>query len=202
MRSLNFVMLMLILSLSGALSAGQLDEIVGLCEDCHGPDGVSAHSDVPTIAGQSATFISKTLKTFQVWGRPCVKSAYRYGDTSRSRTDMCKIAEGLTSDEIKALGEHYGNRTFVPAAQAFDADLAARGAALHQEHCEGCHEQGGTSPGRGPRLAGQWTPYLKSALTFVPTGEHLVPPAMESVITGLSDGDIDALMNYFASQQN
>ena len=202
MRPVQFIVLLLALGLSAVPAAGQTDELVALCEDCHGIDGVSVHSDVPTIAGQSASFLSKSLKTFQIWGRPCIKSSFRHGDTSRPKTDMCQIAEGLTGEEIKALGEHFSARTFVPTAQPFEAELVARGAGLHQEHCETCHEQGGTVSGRGPRLAGQWVPYLKIALKFVPTGEHLVPPAMESVIAGLSEQDIDALMNYFASQQN
>ncbi len=35
----------------------------------------------------------------------------------------------------------------------------------------------------------------------MPTGEHLVPPAMESAVEDLGQGDIDALLNYYASQQ-
>ena len=72
---------------------------------------------------------------------------------------------------------------------------------MHEEHCEQCHEQGGTVADLGPRLAGQWLPYLRTSLKFVPTGEHLVPPAMESVVTGLGLDDIDAILQYYASQQ-
>lgn len=194
--------LLLVLGLGGPARGAAFDELVAQCESCHGPDGVSAHADVPTISGQSESFITKTLKTFQVWGRPCVKSAYRHGDTSRPRTDMCQVAEGLTGEDIQTLAAHYAALPFVPAAQAFDTELAAAGAALHEQHCETCHHQGGRDTARGPRLAGQWLPYLKSSLKFVPTGEHLVPPAMESVVTDLDPAEIDAILNYFASQQN
>jgi len=115
---------------------------------------------------------------------------------------MCQIAEGLTSEDIATVGMHFSAQTFVPAEQPFDTELATRGAALHQERCESCHEKGGTEATRAPRIAGQWLPYLRTALKFVPTGEHLVPPAMESVIAGLSEQDLDALMDYYASQQN
>jgi cytochrome c553 len=88
------------------------------------------------------------------------------------------------------------------AKQAFDPALAAEGATLQQEQCESCHEQGGVVAGRGPRLAGQWMPYLKSSLKFVPTGEHLVPPAMEKKVAGETDTEINAILNFYASQQD
>lgn len=202
MRLLKDTALALALWSLAGVAAADPNELIAMCEDCHGPNGVSAHSDVPTIAGQSSAYISKTLKSFQIWGRPCIKSTYRHGDTSRPRTDMCKIAEGLTGEDIAALGAHFSTQTFRPAQQPFDAGLTTRGAALHEERCDGCHQEGGAKTDRTPRIAGQWMPYLKTTLKFVPTGEHLVPPAMESVIAGLSEQDIDALMHYYASQQN
>jgi sulfide dehydrogenase cytochrome subunit len=202
MNPIKTLVLATAFAISGAAAAADLAGLLAQCQDCHGPGGNSIHEDVPTIAGQNAAFIDKTLRSYQVWGRPCIKSAYRHGDTTRPRTDMCQIAEGLTGEEIKAAAEHFAAQPFKPAAQAFDAALAARGEALHAEHCELCHEQGGTRADRGPRLAGQWLPYLRKSLNFVPTGEHLVPPAMESVITDLSPEDIDALMNYYASRQD
>jgi len=116
---------------------------------------------------------------------------------------MCKITAGLTLEDMTALGEHYAGLPFVPAQQEFDAALAETGAALHQDNCESCHQQGGKGlGGRGPRLAGQWTPYLKATLKFVPTGEHLVPHVMEKTITDFSDQEITALLNFYASQQD
>ncbi|MBT8059955.1 MAG: c-type cytochrome [Gammaproteobacteria bacterium] len=172
------------------------------CDSCHGPGGVSAHADVPTIAGQTPEFLLKTLNGFRRWDRPCLKSDWRSGDTSRPRTDMCQIAEGLSDEEMEALAAHYGALEFVPAQQEFDEEQAAIGAALHAEHCDSCHPDGGRSGGRGPRLAGQWVPYLKTSLKYVPTGEHLVPSTMERRVMDFSAEQIDALMNFYASQQD
>ena len=202
MKLLSVVTMTIMMAASGTVIGADIDELSAQCEDCHGPGGVSAHEDVPTIAGQSAPFIGKTLRSFQVWGRPCIKSSYRHGDTSRPATDMCQVAEGLTTEDMNGLAARFSAQPFRAASQAFDAALATRGQALHQEHCESCHESGGTGTDHAPRLAGQWTPFLRKALKFVPTGEHLVPPAMESVITDLGPDDIDALMNYYASQQD
>jgi sulfide dehydrogenase cytochrome subunit len=202
MRPRSYAILTLLFALAAPPAYADIDEVVGHCEDCHGPGGISEHSDVPTIAGQHVKFLEKTLRTYQVWGRPCIKSNYRHGDTSRPKTDMCKIAEALTGEDRKALSAHFSALPFQAAQQEFDANLAARGATLHDERCEQCHEKGGSVADRGPRLAGQWLPYLKTSLKFVPTGEHLVPPAMESAIAGLSGEDIDAILNFYASQQD
>jgi sulfide dehydrogenase cytochrome subunit len=202
MRPRIHAILVLICALSGTTAHAQIDTLVAQCEGCHGPQGVSAHSDVPTIAGQSAKFLEKTLRTYQVWGRPCIKSAYRHGDTTRPKTDMCQVAEGLTGENSKAISAHFAAQPFQAATQEFDADLATRGKALHEDRCEQCHEQGGSVADRGPRLAGQWLPYLRTSLKYVPTGEHLVPPPMESVVAGLDQQEIEAILNYYASQQD
>ncbi len=146
-------------------------------------------------------YIQDSLESYQVWGRPCIKSLYRHGDTSRPKTDMCKIADGLSTEDIAALSAHYSALPFVPAKQEFDASEISSGAALHEENCENCHKQGGSVAGRGPRLAGQWAPYLKAQLSLVPTGEHLVPGSMERAITKFSDEELSALINFYASQQ-
>jgi sulfide dehydrogenase cytochrome subunit len=202
MKPYCYAVLLLMVALSGPAAHADINEIVAQCEGCHGPGGVSEHSDVPTIAGQSAKYLEKTLRTYQVWGRPCIKSTYRYGDTTRPKTDMCQVAEGLTGEESKAISAHFSAQPFRAAVQEVDADLAVRGAGLHAERCEQCHEKGGTAADRGPRLAGQWVPYLRTSLKFVPTGEHLVPPAMESVVAGLGQEDIEAILLYYASQQD
>lgn len=202
MNRLQISMLALFLGVTGTSTASDLGELTAQCDSCHGPQGASTHSDMPIIGGQGEKYIADTLESFQDWGRPCIKSTYRYGDTSRPKTDMCKISGGLSAEDMTALSMHYRALPFVPAKQEFDATLAAAGATLHEERCESCHSQGGQVAGTGPRLAGQWVPYLKSALKFVPTGEHMVPGSMERKLASLTDEELDALLNFYASQQD
>lgn len=201
MNYINISMLALALCLPGAALAVDIEALTAECESCHGADGVSSHSDVPSIGGQSKDYLDDSLHSYQVWGRPCIKSLYRQGDTSRPKTDMCKIASGLSDEDIEALSSLYSEKPFVAAKQEFDPEKVAAGAALHEKYCESCHDNGGSQAGRGPRLAGQWTPYLKATLKFVPTGEHLVPPMMERKIGDFSDEELNALMDFYASQQ-
>jgi len=197
------VLLTLMLGAPGLALTGDLEELIAQCDSCHGPRGASTFSDMPIIGGQSPRYISDSLESFQDWGRPCVKSRYRYGDTSRPKTDMCKITAGLSNEDFAALTAYYSALPFVPAQQEFDAAQVEAGAALQAKHCESCHQQGGAGlEGRGPRLAGQWTPYLKATLKYVPTGEHLVPHAMETLLTDLTAEDLDAILSFYASQQN
>ncbi len=196
------IILALLIGLSTGAAAAEIGDLVALCEDCHGPGGASTDSDVPIIGGQDANYLDKTLRSFQIWGRPCIHSEFRHGDTTRPKTDMCEIAGGLTGEEVRALAEHFAALPFRPAKQPFEPPLVAVGAALHEANCEMCHAEGGREPHRGPRIAGQWVPYMRTALKFVPTGEHQVPHAMESVVDELSPADIDALMSFYASQQD
>lgn len=202
MKFLTTSLVALVLAIPSAVIAADLAELTAQCDSCHGPQGASSDSDMPIIGGQSEQYISKTLNSYQVWGRPCIKSKYRHGDTSKPRTDMCKVSGGLTQEDIAALSAHYGALPFVAAKQEFDPAKAAAGRAMHDQYCDSCHEQGGKAAGIGPRLAGQWTLYLKSALKFVPTGEHLVPPKMERTVVDMSADQLDALMNFYASQQD
>jgi sulfide dehydrogenase cytochrome subunit len=188
-------------TLSSFVSAAELEVLVETCDGCHGPQGVSAHSDVPTIAGQTAKYLGNTLETYQVWGRPCIKSAYRHGDTSRPASNMCAIAESLGEEEIEAVSGYYAAKTFVPAQQEFDAANAVLGAQIHEVLCETCHAGNGKVAGNGPILAGQWAPYLREQLRLALTGEHLVPPMMEKRISEFSPDEIESLMNFYASQQ-
>ena len=99
------------------------------------------------------------------------------------------------------LAEFYEQQTFEPALQSFDPDLATRGFGIHQEGgCELCHSNGGReSNGMSAILAGQWTPYLERSLLRIRAGERAGPKVMNRAIRDLSDTDLAALVNYYAS---
>jgi cytochrome c553 len=201
---MNFRRLCLLFSLAilpGGLISADLTEQAASCDECHGPLGVSKAKDVPTIAGQPSNYIEATMRVYQQWGRPCIKTAWRDGDLSRPATTMCKISEALTYDEIEALGKYYESQQFVAAKQPFDPALAEIGGDLHEINCESCHAMGGSIAARGPRLGGQWAPYLRTAITQALSGEHLVPPVMEKRLGEFGPEDIDSLVNFYASQQ-
>jgi len=187
--------------LSGA-AIGDVASLAEDCNDCHGQDGVSEWSDVPTIAGLSAYAHSDALFIFLDRGRPCVTSEYRQGDTSRESTGMCEVVDGLSEDEIEEIAEYYAAKPFVVAKQEFDAAKAAVGKEIHDRECEKCHVDGGTDPEEDASIvAGQWTEYLRQSFEAYMSGDRDQPKKMKEKMDPLSEQDIDALLHYYASQQ-
>lgn len=183
-------------------SAAGISKLTETCSDCHGKDGASSESDVPIIGGFSAQYIIDSMVAYQDKDRPCPETEYREGDNKGSKTDMCKIAEELSEENIEEIAEFYAGKEFVPAKQAFDQAKAASAARIHEKYCEKCHEEGGSSPdGDSGILAGQWTPYLKSALKAFTSGDREMPERMQPKMEKLSDTDIEALLHYYASLQ-
>lgn len=201
MKYARLCLLFLLFSLSGQAASQAPETLAAGCDECHGQLGVSIRSDAPTIAGQPSAYISAALRAYQQWERPCIKTSYSKSGSAGPATDMCKISEKLGHDEIDALGKHYGAQTFIAAKQPFDMQMAEVGGDLHEIHCETCHAMGGSMAARGPILAGQWAPYLRTAIAQVLSGEHLVPPVMENRLIEFSAPDIEALVNFYASQQ-
>jgi len=196
--------LLLIVSCIVSSSAFALEnKIIKDCEDCHGKNGISFESDVPTIAGASAAFMEATLFTYQDNTRPVIESKYRTGDTSRATTDMKKIADQLTDQQISDLSEHYASLPFVPAKQSFDATLVTTGKKIHERKCRKCHEDGGSSAEDDAGiLAGQWTPYLQESMKHFRDGSRETDKKMKKLIDKLNEEEWSALLAFYASQQD
>lgn len=199
----NWISVTLLASLLGAPAmAGDVDAVVKNCNDCHGNKGVSQWDDVPTIAGIDAFVHSEALYIYRDEGRPCAKSKYRQGDTSRPETSMCEIAAELDDEMIEKLAGHYAALPFVPAQQKFDAALAAKGQAIHERDCSRCHSDGGSNPDdEASILAGQWMGYLRVTFAHYAAGEREQLDKMKDKMDPLSDADVEALLHYYASQQ-
>lgn len=77
---------------------GSSERLLPPCEVCHGSNGLGQKMDIPALAGQSAEYISTTLKAF--------KNGSRHNDIySRMRL----IAQPLPDEEITELGLYYQN---------------------------------------------------------------------------------------------
>jgi sulfide dehydrogenase cytochrome subunit len=175
-----------------------------VCSGCHGLNGISSNHTVPTIAGQAYTLIEDNLLAFRDNERACSETELLQGEAAALVSAMCAFVATLENQDIAALAEFYELQVFVPAQQPFDASLTADGARIHQvANCELCHSQGGReSNGMAAILAGQWTPYLERSLLRIRAGERMGPKVMNEAIRKLTDGDIAALLSYYASRQD
>jgi len=167
------------------------------CEACHGKNGNSEKDDVPSIAGFSDVVIEDSLDMYQ--------SDERKGGTYKvdgKETNMNEIARDLSAEDIEALAIFYARQTFEPRPQKFDAALAEKGATIHERKCETCHsDQGSNADDDAAILAGQWSPYLRAEFAAFRSGDREAPKKMKKKIDDLSDEEIEALINFYASQQ-
>ena len=182
--------------------ADALDDIEQ-CNSCHGEDGVSADSDVPSIAGISPFIIEEYMFEYREDARPCRDSKYRSGDTERPATDMCTIAKDLSEEEIPEIAEFYGGKEFVAATQDFDAAKAAAGAKIHRRGCEKCHSDGGSyADDDASILAGQWMPYLEQVFAdYVDGDRNMLDEKMKEKTDPRTDEETEALIHFYGSQQ-
>jgi sulfide dehydrogenase cytochrome subunit len=162
------------------------------CAGCHGTNGASTGPAAPTIAGLSKDYFVEVMQGF--------------ANGEVYSTIMGRIAKGYSEEEINLMADFYGAKPFVKAKQKFDAKLAKDGAKLHDKYCEKCHAEGGTSAEDDAGvLAGQWTPYVKWTMDDFQSGKREMPKKMKKKVKKMlatkGDASMDALMNFYASQQ-
>jgi len=203
MRRLTFFAAAATMALAaGTTGAADLDALMDTCNGCHGDGGVSQSSDVPTLAGFPEFVHVDALYIYQDEARPCADSDFRHGDTSRAATNMCAIAADLSEDDIDAIAAAYAELPYVKAKQDFDADLAAAGEALHNQHCDKCHSEAGTNPDdEAGLLGGQSMGYLSDSFAQYSAGTREQPKKMKEKMDSLSADDFTALANYYGSIQ-
>lgn len=190
------------LILTTSVSAADVTKLVEDCDQCHGKDGASTEPDVPIIGGISALVLDDTMIAYKEKERPCPEAEYLTGDKKGQKTTMCKIAKDLNDKEIKELGKYYAGKPFVRAKQEFDPALAAKGKPVHDKLCEKCHEEEGSLASNDAGiLAGQWIPYMRLAFKGYSSGDRPMTKKMKKKYKKLKDGDIEALIHYYASIQ-
>jgi sulfide dehydrogenase cytochrome subunit len=185
-----------------ALASADVDALMQDCNGCHGDDGVSQWSDVPTIAGLAEFVHVDALFIYQDEARPCAESEYRQGDTSRAAKTMCAIAADLSEDDIDELAAAYAELPYVKASQDFDAGKAAAGQALHDKHCDKCHSEAGTNAeDEAGMLGGQQMGYLRDTFAQYADESREQPGKMKEKLGMLSADDVESLVHYYGSVQ-
>ena len=203
-RYIGLFFLVFIYAPTGLSESGtQLSSLIQSCNDCHGPNGVSAESDMPTIAGLSSFFFDEQMRAYRDAARPCMKSKYRAGDLSRAPADMCELSKDLSDAVIEELSLHYEEQKFVAAKQPVELVKAVLGKAIHDKACDKCHtEAGSVAEDDAGVLAGQWTPYLQQSFDEYRAGTRPDIKKMTAAFDKLSDADFVALIHYYACMGN
>ena len=87
--------------------AEDVGELVAECEACHGPGGVSAEEDVPSLAGKSPAYLREVLEQFNYYERHCPTTTYRSGDRPKTPMNMCGVANTLSEEDKEALANYF-----------------------------------------------------------------------------------------------
>jgi len=186
--------LAVILGSSALLGAGQLSAaptasmLADTCAGCHGTDGASVGPATPNIAGMSETYFTDTMLAFK--------------SGERGSTVMGRIAKGYSEEEIKLMAGFFASKPMASTQQELDAAKVAAGEKLYAKNCSKCHDENGTlADDDAGILASQWLPYLEYSMVDFKAGTTEMPKKMKKKVDKLSDAELDALLQFFASQQ-
>ena len=158
------------------------------CAGCHGVDGSSVGPAPPSIAGMSAEYFTETMAAFKSGERPS--------------TIMHQIAKGYTEEEIELMAGFFADKPFVRYPQQTDAAKVSKGEELYDDACETCHSENGTAADDDSGiLAGQWLPYMTFTMQDFTSGAREMPKKMKKKVEKLDEAQIEALLQFFASQQ-
>jgi len=173
------------------LKAGATGKMLaGACFGCHGPEGRSRASAIPSLAGLPEGYFINVMQ------------AYQYG--GRYASVMGRIAQGFEGDEIARMASYFSRLQVQPKAQRVKWRLVSKGRQLHRRYCLECHGDLTHEPSKDANLLhGQWMDYLRWTLQDYMIGINQADPEMAEQLAGLvrrhgSDG-LEALLNYLAS---
>lgn len=170
-----------------SLAAAQpLEERLKVCAGCHGPDGNSPITGVPSLAGQPKLF----LENYLVLTR----------EGLRGNEVMRTLLKGVSDRDIVAIAQHYSKlQAKIPGGKT-DPALFRRGRDVAAKNrCASCHEASFSGREQMPRLAGQREEFLAEVMLQFrenrrPGGDTL----MAAALYGIPEADFAALAHYFA----
>jgi cytochrome c553 len=114
---------------------------------------------------------------------------------------MTPIAKTLSTDDMQALADCFSAERPMSSSCATDPAKVAQGQSIAASAlCAMCHEAGFAGQNEIPRVAGQQYAYIVEALESFRNGQRTNDGgAMQAVVHGVSDQEIEALAQYIAS---
>lgn len=167
------------------------------CAGCHGTNGQSTGPATPNLAGMSEYYFIDSMNYFKA-----LPKGEEHAEDARPATIMNRIAKGYTEEQIEAMGAYFASLPVYKADVPHDAAKAQAGAEIYEDACAKCHDESGSLPDDDAGiLAGQWLPWLKYSMEDFLAGHREMPRKMKKQVDKLDEEQIDAVLNYFASQQ-
>lgn len=164
------------------------EERLPACLACHGAAGTSDTPGIPSLGGQLSEYVLIQL--------------YLFREKQRVAEPMNAMAEGLTDDDLRILGDAMAKLPApVAAAASLDAAGLEHGRGLIAKYrCGSCHSPDFAGHDNIPRLAAQREDYLVKSLTeYKSNARAAYDPSMNEVAQEVNEADIPAIAKYLAN---
>jgi cytochrome c553 len=170
-----------------------------VCGACHGPDGNSAVSANPKLAGQHAAYLFKQMKNFKAnaEGKSDRVNAIMNGMIAPYTEEQMKDFAAYFSSQKQNGGEMKSRDTLELGQKLYRGGDASKGLPA----CAACHGPAGAGlPAQFPRLAGQHPEYTETQLKAFRVSERTNDPArmMQMIAIKMTDAEIRAVADYIA----
>jgi cytochrome c553 len=180
-----FLVTVILLPVPAATAA--VAERLAPCLACHGDNGQSTVTEVPSLGGQPVFYLSVQL--------------YMFRAGMRNIEPMPAMMKGLGDDELARMAQEIAKLPSPsPTPDLADPARFARARGLIQQHrCNFCHKQDFSGEEGAPRLAAQREDYLIKAMReYKSNVRRAYDPSMADVMHPISDDDILDLAHYLA----
>ncbi len=161
-----------------------------LCAACHGVDGNSTNTEMPSLAAQPKQFIATQLVMFR--------------EGRRVNAAMAALTADMSNAEINDLAGYFAAQRLSPPVGAPLPETQAQAGRARAEQllCVQCHGAALQGQQHIPRLAGQQAGYLRAQLQgFKAQTRFDMDGNMTSAAQTLTPDDIDLLAVYMAAQR-
>ncbi|MDG6774098.1 c-type cytochrome [Thiomicrorhabdus sp. ZW0627] len=181
----------------GDITRGAELHKTGLCITCHGEHGIAPSRNAPSLAGNTPTYIYKTLLDYQSGLR-------NEGDGKASV--MFAATQPMSKQDMADLATYYATKT-VPAKPSAGMDaqidrLVRKGDVSRMiTPCASCHGAHGEGHDEVPALAGQTAHYFVRTMHAYKNGHRKndINEGMSQFTHDLTEAEIEALAEYYAS---
>lgn len=158
-----------------------------MCVACHGPQGNSQVTQIPSLAGQPKIFMENQLVLIR--------------EGLRDIPAMKGVLDGLKDNDLIALAKYFSEQVPVPLPGPVDAERFERGKVLARSMlCGTCHLPDYKGREQMPRLAGQHENFLRTVME-----EYRDKPGpgrdtvMNNALHGLTNQHLDDLAHFLAN---
>ncbi len=179
--------LVLALSFAVASADAPAQDRLGPCLACHGADGQSKTSEVPSLGAMPAKYTLIQLFMFR--------------EGMRVASPMNELMKGASDDDLQAFANEIAKLPAPPPpAEAAEEARFARGQAMvEQQHCNVCHEADFSGQENVPRLKDQREDYLlKTLRAYKSAARHGYDASMAEVVRTLEDPEFADLAYFLA----